>query len=121
MPGSPRKEGGESPQTGAKPGATLRRWSAGAAERMLRRTFVRLEKCEDGEMNSPLQRMGEIHPAKYAGCGGDPQRKRREIPPYAARRANNARKKKPGCSVRNGRAGLGGAGYPGLTAFVALR
>src|SRR6266481_5795337 len=38
MPGSPRKE------SGAKPGATLRGWSAGAVERALRRTFVRLEK-----------------------------------------------------------------------------
>ena len=40
-------------------------------------------------------------PQKNAGWGGGPQRKRREIPPYAARRANNARKKKPGRSVRN--------------------
>src|SRR5260370_15944278 len=72
-------------------------------------------------MNSPLQGWGEIHPAEYAGWGGGPQRKRREIPPYAARRANNARKKKPGRSVRNDSVGLGGAGYPGLTAFVALR
>src|SRR5258707_6415551 len=37
MPGSPRKRRGESPQTGAKPGATLRLWSARAAERRLRR------------------------------------------------------------------------------------
>ncbi len=28
------------------------------AERPLRRTFVRLEKCEGGEINSPLQKMG---------------------------------------------------------------
>src|SRR6266478_3365845 len=35
MPGSPRKRRGESPQTGAKPGATL--WSARGAERPLRR------------------------------------------------------------------------------------
>src|SRR6266446_2905815 len=44
MPGSPCKKRGESQQTGAKPGATGRRWSALAAERPLRRTFVRLEK-----------------------------------------------------------------------------
>jgi len=39
VPGSLRKERGESPQTGAKPGATLvgRACSAGAAERFLRR------------------------------------------------------------------------------------
>src|SRR5260370_17018172 len=34
---SPREERGESPQTGAKPGATLRGCSARAAERFLRR------------------------------------------------------------------------------------
>src|SRR6266849_1981320 len=58
MPGSPRKKRGESPQSGAKPGATLRWCSGRAAERVLR-TFVRLERmrrwrdelaaAEDGE------------------------------------------------------------------------
>ena len=64
---------------------------------MLRRTFVRLEKCEDGEMNSPLQRMGKDScRRRREAMGGGPQMKKREIPRYAARRANNARKKKTG-------------------------
>jgi hypothetical protein len=37
MRGSPRKKRGESPQTGAKPGATLRLWSERAAEGPFRR------------------------------------------------------------------------------------
>src|SRR5712664_1048868 len=55
-------------------------------------------------MNSPLQRMGRdsSHPQ------ADPSQEVKG-------------KKKSACSVRNDGVGLGGAGYPGLTAFVALR
>src|SRR6266852_9982594 len=44
MPGSPRKRRGESPQTRAKPGATLRQWSAHvASEKSLDRVNERAE------------------------------------------------------------------------------
>ncbi len=89
-------------------------WRRGGSDQDLRKTRKRdSSRKMRGWGGGPQRKRREIHPAECAGWGGGP--------PYAARRANNARKKKPACSVRNGRAGLGGAGYPGLTAFVALR
>src|SRR5216684_7338041 len=83
MPGSPRKKRGEAPQSGAKPGATLRRCSARAAEMAPWRTFVRLERMrrwrdelaatEDGERFIPqkAERCRAL-PAKNAGSPHKP-------------------------------------------------
>src|SRR5260370_40625043 len=68
MPGSPRKKRGESPQTGAKPGATLR-WCSGRA-------------AEDGERFRHGMGRRSIQRCGMPGC---PRKRRGESPQTGAK------------------------------------